>query len=323
MTYARQEHPANRLRRSTRVPLWQQLLADLRARLADGEFTSTFPGELELVEQYKVSRHTVREALRHLRAEGIVTAARGRRPRLASVKIEQPLGALASLFAAVEARGLEQRTVVRSLDVRADGVVATHLGLEETTPLVYLERLRLAGEEPLALDRVWLPEPAGRPLLDADFTHTALYDELAVHCGIRLTGGREQVHAVLPTRRERDLLHLPSTAALLMVERTGCLHGRPLEFRHTLVRGDRYAITAAFDSRGYQVSASAARPSPVSRAPAAEDHAGQGGQDEESEAARLAHGVRIRSEARPLLWSSAAGVTAAPFGQAPESERRQ
>ncbi len=255
MTSPRRGLPETRLRRSTGVPLWQQLLSDLRDRLASGEFTSDFPGELALVEQYAVSRHTVREALRHLRAEGVVTAARGRRPQLAPAEVEQPLGALASLFAAVESRGLEQRSVVRALGVRADGVVAVRLGLEESTPLVYLERLRLAGDEPLALDRTWLPADVARALLDADFTHTALYDELAQHCGIRLTGGREQVRAVQPTRGERELLHMPATAALLMVERTGCLHGRPLEIRHTLVRGDRYAVTAAFDSRGYSVTA--------------------------------------------------------------------
>ena len=255
MTPLQPGFPTRRLRRTTGNPLWQQLLADLRTRLADGEFTAAFPGELELVEQYAVSRHTVREALRQLRSEGVVTAARGRRPRLAPAEVEQPLGALASLFAAVESRGLEQRSRVRALDVRADGVVAVRLGLEESTPLVYLERLRLAGDEPLALDRSWLPADVAQPLLDADFTHTALYDELAEHCGIRLTGGRERVRAVQPTRGERGLLQMPATAALLMVERTGCLHGRPLEFRHTLVRGDRYAVTASFDSRGYSVTA--------------------------------------------------------------------
>ncbi len=254
MTSPRQAKAATRLRRASDVPLWQQLLSDLRERLAASEFTSDFPGELELVEQYEVSRHTVREALRELRTEGVVTAARGRRPRLAPVEVEQPLGALASLFATVEASGLEQRSVVRALDVRADGVIAARLGLEESTPLVYLERLRLAGDEPLALDRAWLPERVARPLLHADFSHTALYDELATHCGVRLTGGREQVRAVQPTRAERALLRLPATAALLAVERTGCLHGRPLEFRHTLVRGDRYAVTASFDTRGYQIT---------------------------------------------------------------------
>ena len=236
------------------MPLWAQLRTDLEARLAGGEFVDAFPGELALVEEYGVSRHTVREALRSLRAAGTVTAARGRKPRLGPAEVEQPLGAMSSLFAAVEATGMEQRSVVRALDVRRDGVVAAQLGREESTPLVHLERLRLAGDEPLALDRVWLPEDLARPLLDVDFTHTALYDELLAHCGLRLTGGHEQVRAVIPHRGERALLQIPAGVALLAVERVGCLRSEPVELRHTLVRGDRYAVTADFDGRDYNVS---------------------------------------------------------------------
>jgi GntR family transcriptional regulator len=249
--------PLGAVDRSARAPLWQQVLDDLRRRLADGEFATAFPGELRLVQEYGVSRHTVREALRELRAEGTVTAARGRRPMLAPVEVEQPLGALASLFATVEASGLEQRSIVRRLDVRRDGVLAARLGLEEAAPLVHLERLRMAGDEPLALDRAWLPADLASPLLSVDFTRTALYDELAAHCGIRLTGGREQVRAVLATSGERALLRLPTTAALLRVERTGCQHGRPVELRHTLVRGDRYAVAADYDGRGYALATAA------------------------------------------------------------------
>ena len=245
-----------RLVRSGSTPLWSQLLADLRERLAAGEFEHSFPGELALVEAYAVSRHTVREALRHLRSEGTVTAARGRKPRLAPVELELPLGALTSLFAEVESRGLEQRSVVRFLEVRQDGVIASRLGLEESTPLFYLERVRQAGAEPLALDRVWLPVSVAAPLLEVDFTHTALYTELLSHCGITLTGGREQVRAVVPSRGERELLRVPPGIALLAVERTGCLHGRPLEIRHTLVRGDRFALTADFHGRSYTLSTS-------------------------------------------------------------------
>lgn len=259
------------LDRTAGTPLWAQLLADLRARLAAGEFRDAFPGELALVEHYGVSRHTVREALRHLRAEGTVTAARGRKPRLAPVEVEQPLGALRSLFRAVESAGLEQRSIVRALDVRRDGVVASRMLLEESTPLVYLERVRLAGDEPLALDRVWLPADVAAPLLGVDFTHTALYDELLTHCGLRLTGGREQVRAVVPLRGERALLHVPVGVALLAVERTGCLNGRPIEHRHTLVRGDRFAVTAEYAGRDVTLSAGApghAVAAPTERSPA-------------------------------------------------------
>lgn len=73
--------------------------------------------------------------------------------------------------------------------------------MEASTPLFRLERLRLAGEEPLALDTVWLPADIGAPLLEADFTHTALYDELAARAGVRLDGGREHIRGVVPPGR--------------------------------------------------------------------------------------------------------------------------
>lgn len=65
-------HP---LQRAGGSLLWQQLLADLRRRLADGEFAAAFPCELALVAEYRVSRQTVRQALRQLRVDGVVVAA--------------------------------------------------------------------------------------------------------------------------------------------------------------------------------------------------------------------------------------------------------
>src|SRR5499427_4290699 len=59
---------ARRLDRRSPLPLWAQLRADLRRRLDAGAFDEEFPGELALVEEYGVSRHTVRSALRDLRA---------------------------------------------------------------------------------------------------------------------------------------------------------------------------------------------------------------------------------------------------------------
>ena len=241
--------------RRGQAPLWRQVRDDLRTRLEQGEFTGSFPGEHELRAQYGVSRHTIREALRELRHEGLVTAARGHHSRpAAEAHIEQPVGALYSLFASVEAAGLEQRSVVRRLDIRADAHVADRLGLESSTPLLYLERLRLAGGEPLAHDRVWLPAEDTRALLETDFAHTALYDELARRCGIRLTGGQERIQAVIPTAAERRLLDLSPDIAAFSIERLGCASGRPVEWRRTLIRGDRFAALARFDARaGYRL----------------------------------------------------------------------
>ncbi|MGE5287350.1 MAG: GntR family transcriptional regulator [Micromonosporaceae bacterium] len=244
------------------MPLWAQLRADLRRRLKAGAFASAFPGELALMAEYDVSRHTVRAALRELRAEGIVVAERGRRPRLAApTAITQPLGALYSLFASVESAGLRQTSVVRSRDLRADGVIADRLGLEASSPLFRLERLRLAADEPLALDTVWLPAQIAAPLLDADFTHTALYEELASRTGIRLDGGHEHIRAVVPTPAQQRLLKITPSTGALAIDRLGHAGGKPVEWRHTIIRGDRFSLLANFSpSTGYQLNLSSLYP---------------------------------------------------------------
>lgn len=247
---------ARPLDRGSPMPLWAQLRADLLRRLDAGAFEEEFPGEMALVAVYQVSRQTVRAALRELRADGVVIAERGRRPRTAGrALITQPLGALYSLFASVESAGLRQTSVIRGRDLRADGVIADRLGLEASTPLFRMERLRLAGDEPLALDTVWLPGDLGAPLLDADFTHTALYDELAARTGVRVDGGREHIRGVVPTAAEQRALGTPPSTGALLISRLGFAGDRPVEWRRTLIRGDRFALLAEFSARtGYRLT---------------------------------------------------------------------
>ncbi|WP_370249294.1 GntR family transcriptional regulator [Nocardioides sp.] len=239
------------------LPLWAQVQRDITARIQRGEFDDVFPGELHLVEEYAVSRHTVREALRALRADGLLDAGRGRPTRVAPAPITATQGVLYSLFSAAEDAGHTQRSIVLALDARADGVIARRLGLEESTPLVHLERLRLLDDAPLALDRVWLPARIAAPLLEADFTRTSLYAELDARCGVRLTGGHEQVRAVIAREREQRLLELPvdpadpagrASVALLHLERVGELRGQPIEWRQTVIRGDRFALDTDLSS---------------------------------------------------------------------------
>jgi len=242
-----------RMDRSSALPLWAQLHADLVSRIAAGEFSDGFPGEHALTASYGLSRHTVREALRQLRNDGVLVAERGRATRLADVPvIEQPLGALYSLYAAVEAQGVSQHSIVRALELRQDPAVAATLEMAPDAPLVYLERLRMAGELPLALDYAWLPADVAEPLLSADFTHTALYIELDTRCGIRLTGGREDIAAVVPQPAEATLLDLDERTAALSIRRLGHMRSRPIELRRTLIRGDRFTVSARFSpSEGY------------------------------------------------------------------------
>src|SRR5579863_2169952 len=94
--------PVGRLDRQSPLPLWAQLLADLQARLAAGEFGERFPTDTELTESYRVSRQTVRDAVRRLAEAGLVQRERGRGTRVRSLAVEQQAGTLESLFVHVE-----------------------------------------------------------------------------------------------------------------------------------------------------------------------------------------------------------------------------
>lgn len=238
---------AGRVDRGSPVPLWAQVLDDLRRRVAAGEWRAGVPTDAELMAQYDVSRQTVREAMRRLVADGVVERQRGRGSRLRQPEFAQPLGSLYSLFREIEARGVEQTSRVRTLDVRVDGAVAARLSLAPDAPLVHLERLRLAGGRPLALDRAWLPASVARPLLDADFGHTALYDELAARCGVHPDRGWEQVRPGVPTPAQRSALQVARGEAVFVVDRQTWAGDLALEVRTTVVRGDRYALVAHWE----------------------------------------------------------------------------
>jgi GntR family transcriptional regulator len=251
--------------RTSALPLWAQMQEDLRKRLGTGAFAEHFPTELELVEQYAVSRHTVREALRRLRDSGVLDSARGRGTWIAQQPIEQSLGSLYSLFQEVEERGMRQRSDVLALRAEHNPEAADKLGLPDDAELVYLERLRWADEEPLAHDRIWLPADLAAPVLDADFTRSGLYDELASRCGVRLTGGRERITAVVPDKATRSLLAMPRAVACLLIERTGCLHRRAVEWRTATVRGDRFAVLSDWGPRGNTLRADSRVPTSAAR----------------------------------------------------------
>lgn len=231
--------------RSSPVPLWAQIIEDLRARMMGGAFDDRFPTDEELTTTYGVSRQTVREAVRRLQADGLVVRQRGRGTTLARPVLEQPLRALYSLALTVSEHGLAERNEVRAAERRAAPPdVAGELGLAPGAPVVFLERLRFAGEDPLSLERSWLPWSAAGRLVRHDLEHGPLYQALLDACGVRVTAGTERIAPVLPPVADRRLLRMPTGTAAFMVERRAVAGDRPVELRRATVRGDRYRFVA-------------------------------------------------------------------------------
>lgn len=238
---------------SRSTPLWRTVLDDLVRRLDTGEFDTRFPTDRELMETYNVSRHTVREAVRLLQDAGRVTRHPGKGSRVETGAFLQPLGTVYSLFESVEAAGASQDSVVLTREMQTNSLAAGVLGLDKDAAIFYLERLRLADGEPLAHDRVWLPGENVQPLLDVDFTHTALYRELREHCGLSPEAGEEQIKPIVPDPVHAKYLDMAEGEPALEIERRTIANGAPLEWRLTLVRGDMYNFRAEWKAADREV----------------------------------------------------------------------
>ena len=231
--------------RTSFVPLWAQVGTDLRRRIASGEFGERLPTEASLVAEYDVSRHTVREALRDLKSSGLVKAERGRGTSIARPgELEQSLQGLYSMSRAVTTAGLPEHSVVLVDERRPAGDDAADLGLAPDDPVRFVERVRYAGDEPLALDRSWIPADLGRRLRRDDLEQGSLYDALATRSGVTVVGGSERISPAVPGARLRTQLGLPRGQAVFVVTRVVRDASRPVERRVSQVRGDRYRFIA-------------------------------------------------------------------------------
>jgi GntR family transcriptional regulator len=66
------------------------------------------------------------------------------------------------------------------------------------------------------------------------------------------------LRAVTPSRPERSLLELPPGVAAFAIERLGFVREGPVEWRYTIVRGDRFSVVAEFSAGiGYRLEVSA------------------------------------------------------------------
>ena len=63
--------------RDSGVPPWRQVTADLRKRIAAGEWAARLPAERDLAYEYEVNFKVVRKALSVLREEGLIVTEKG------------------------------------------------------------------------------------------------------------------------------------------------------------------------------------------------------------------------------------------------------
>lgn len=206
-------------------------------------------GELQLTEEFGVSRGTVVKALETLESRGLVRREQGRGTFVQGRAALHTITTLASFSLHVGQEGGRPGGYVTGWNHTSfDPGNPLHSRFGPGTELIEFTRVRTIDDLPVGVHHVVTSADIARRigLIDAlDSGENWSFYSLAEHAGIHIVGGEERYSAVLATEEQAGLLHVEVPSALLEIERhTVDLNGSPFEAVKAHYVPGRYAIHA-------------------------------------------------------------------------------
>ncbi len=225
-------------------PLYRWLAETLREQIQHGRYKpgALLPAERELMQQYSLSSITVKRALGDLAGEGWIYRKAGKGTFVKRDKLEERLARLTSFAEEMKDRQIAPAyRLLRAESVSPPSHVATALALPPEACAYLIERLHLAGGEPLALAVGYWTLPIGEQLAARDLNQIPLYETVERELNIPLLEADESIGAAAADARVARLLNVHRHAPLLLQERlTFTSEMRPVHYTITYYRSDRY-----------------------------------------------------------------------------------
>ena len=213
---------------------------DLIERLEVGE---AIPSERQLSADLGVSRLTVRAALDELVREGYLLRRRGAGTFVSEPKIAQEL-TMTSFTEDMRRRGLRPESRTLELKVTPAGArLGRFLHLSPSEPIIVAKRLRMADHETMAIETLHVREALVPGLSASDLEQKSFYELLRNRYGIVIAGGTQTIEPTVTNEEESQALGVPLHSPAFLFERfTQSEKGEPVEFVHSIYRGDRYRL---------------------------------------------------------------------------------
>lgn len=231
---------------SKTLPLYFQIYEALKSQMANGTYPpgSRLPSETALATRFGVTRMTVRQALGKLHAEGLILTRRGIGTFTALAKFERQATRMTDLHEDLLERGHKPGSRVLALRTgEFPPDLAERLGLPLGEPMLHLSRLRLADDEPVAVNDAYLRHALCPGLEREDFRDVSLYALLEHRYGLALGHAEQRVQAVLAGAAHATLLGVRRGSPLLHIERLTFLKDGPaLGLTEAYYRADRYVL---------------------------------------------------------------------------------
>jgi GntR family transcriptional regulator len=200
--------------------LYSQLFNRLKRMIENGELTTgdRVPAERELAESLKVSRITARQAVDALVKSGLVYRERGKGTFVAEPHMDSVMG-FTSFSEDMKSRGLipSSKVVTQQLS-RVNEKLQKVLKLGPDDLAIYIVRIRLADDKPVALQSTYLPASLCPGLESQDLSSISLYSILREKYYVHPAWTEAKVEVSAATEEESCFLQIDKNDPILVIK---------------------------------------------------------------------------------------------------------
>ncbi|BAZ89904.1 transcriptional regulator [Raphidiopsis curvata NIES-932] len=233
------------------IPIYIQIADQLREKLLQRVFDpgEQLPTETILAQQFRVNRHTIRQAIGLLRNEGWLRVERGRGTFVAARTIRYSIGKRVRYNQTLKTQGWQVRfELLRILEVSADLAISRGLEISCGDKVALVERLGFANGEPICVCSGYFPltrfpdffEPSHLQILE---TEKSISRFLYLVYGCDHIRRSTAVSARLVQPQDAILLQFSDNQPILLAESVNVDEGgNVIEYGVTRFRGDRMEL---------------------------------------------------------------------------------
>jgi len=226
------------------MPAYQKIQATIVKRIDSGQLKpgDAVDSERELAKIHQVSLMTARHALTALEREGLVHRRRGAGTFVAPPKIH--FNKLTSFTEQMASRSLTACSKVLSFSVvDNEQEIAARLALSADSRLLKVERLRIAADEPFAVETCYLPVEQFAGLTRSSVARGSLFSILESSYGIQIAYADEEMDATAAAPATANLLKVARDAPLLRIRQViYSTKGKATLYVLGLYRSDRHTL---------------------------------------------------------------------------------
>lgn len=206
--------------------------------LKDGD---KLPTEDVLCSYFNVSRITVRKALNELVYEGYIIKKHGKGSYVNAGVAKMQLNSLQGFTEEMKARGKVASSKILSIDlIDADEIISKKLDIEEGSKVYCIARLRLANDEPMSIENVYIPYYLCTDIERHDLSGS-LYEVLDHHYNLYPAKAEQSIESAVAGKKEQEILNIKLRSPVLKIERITYLSNNTvLEYVTSIYRGDKY-----------------------------------------------------------------------------------